>query len=192
MANIVALDFESTGLLKADTDDPTQQPGIVEIGVVKRISNTSNIEWFNFQKLIDPETHFEDEAQKISGITAAETYGKPNFREVFMDFAQFVLGADYLFTFNGSGFDIPLLQFNLRRYGLETRFPWPPIQYDIMKCAFNVTNMQGKTGNKYPKLIELYTSFFGEEFTNQHRALEDAQATMKCGLHMIEKGYIQI
>ena len=89
-------------------------------------------------------------------------------------------------------YDIPLLQFTLRRYGLETRFPWPPFHHDLMKIATDILNLQGKTGNKYPTLMELYVALFDEEFLGAHDAEQDAMATMSCAMKLKEQGYLRL
>lgn len=191
MATVVALDFESTGLLKSD-GDVWAQPGIVEIGAVK-FNNSLGINdvfEFGFERLLDPECHYEEEAQRISGISAEKTYGKPTFKEVFPDFANFMLGVEQLVTYNGTTFDRPLLQFNLIKAGCEYNFPWPPKHIDLMTLATPILNMQGKSGTKPPKLIELYMHLFGAEFEGQHRALDDAKATMNCALKLRDQGHL--
>lgn len=195
MPCIIALDFETTGLLVPNIDDPFMQPGIVEIGAVKVIVG-SDLSYKDaadeFEKLLDPEHHYEEKAQEISGIKKEETIGKPNFKEVFFDFADFFVGVDILVTYNGLRFDLPLLMFNLRKYGLEYNFPWPPQHIDLMVVATPIMNMQGKSGTKPPKLIELFRHLFDAEFEGQHRALDDARATMQCALKLRGKGYLWV
>lgn len=189
MSTILVLDFEGTGLLK-ETDDPHGQPGIVEVGALRADFPYTARDEFN--ELVNPETVFEEEAQKITGISPAEVDQARPFSVVGAHFAQFCLGSTHLITFNGTGYDIPLLQFNLRRYGLETRFPWPPIQIDVMRAASDYLNLAGKTGNKSPKLIELYTALFGHGFTGAHRGLTDATATLECALRLWSEGVINL
>ena len=190
MSCVIALDFETTGLLVPNTDDPILQPGIVEIGAVRFSSDLNDPNTFDFEKLLDPECFYTEEAQKINGISGETVLGKPNFKEVFSDFANFFVGIDYLVTYNGIRFDLPLLMYNLRRYGCEYNFPWPPIHIDLMVVATPVMNMQGKSGIKPPKLIELYKYLFDKEFEGQHRALNDARATMQCALKLRDDGYL--
>ncbi len=190
MSRLIALDFESTGLFK-QTDDFHQQPGIVEIGAVSvEHDHDKWLEADALSKLIDPECHYEEEAQKVSGLTPEDLIGAPNLRTAFAEFAEFFCGADTLITYNGAYFDIPLLQYNLKKYGLETRFPWPWKQIDVMLVATDVMNMPSKMGNKYPKLTELHEYLFGEGYDNAHRAVQDAQATMNCAMKLVEQGHI--
>ncbi len=189
MSVVVALDFESTGLLK-ETEDIFAQPGIVEIGAVKFNTRAMDCNTWDFESLLDPECHYEEDAQKISGITAKETYGKPTFKETFPKFAEFFVGVEILVTYNGTTFDLPLLMYNLRKYQCEFHFPFPPIHIDLMIVATPIMNMQGRSGTKHPKLIELHQHLFGAEFEGQHKALDDAKATMRCALKLRDQGHL--
>lgn len=191
MAHIVAVDFESTGLLK-----PTPpQPGIVEIGACKGEITDEGIKYPSadpLSLLIHPECLFEEDAQKITGINPSEVSHAPTLPEVFSEIANYFFAVDYLVTFNGSNFDLPLLQYNLERYGLQYRFPWPLRHFDLMEIATPYLNLPGKQAAKPPKLMELYTALFQEGFTNHHRAFSDADATMRCAIEMVRKEWIPI
>lgn len=194
MASFIALDFEGTGLIKPETEDPHAQPGIVEIGMVKVVFGAKGFKSppEEFSELIDPETMFEEKAQEITGITPEQLRGKPNLREKFREMADFCLGVEHLVTFNGNSYDIPLLQYNLRRYNLETRFPWPPVQHDLMEISMRVLNLQGKTGNKPPNLMLLYETLHGKEYDGAHRAVNDAFATAECAKSLYGQGYLRL
>jgi len=195
MSCFVAIDLESTGLLKP----APPQPGIVEIGAVianLAVGGEDGLSRLflraDFSQIIDPECPFEEEAQKITGLRPEDFYGKPNLKAAFLPFAKFVMGCEYLVTFNGLAFDVPLLSHNLERYGLQWRFPWPPIHLDLMEIATPYLNLPGRSGAKPPKLIELYQHLFEESFDGQHRATSDAKATMRCAQKMHEKGWLPI
>jgi DNA polymerase-3 subunit epsilon len=49
----------------------------------------------------------------------------------------------------------------------------------------------GRGGYKWPKLVELYVKLFGEEFENQHNALNDIKATAKCFFELIDRSVIK-
>ena len=182
MATFIAIDFEATGLLKL-SEHPEDQPGIIEIGAIK-----DNGE--EYQILIDPECEFEDKAQQITGINLEDLDGAPNLPVIFQTFAEFFVGATHLVTFNGTNYDCPLLMWNLRKYGLEYSFPWPPCHWDVMKISTDILGLQGKTGNKYPTLIECHTELFGEDYPRAHRAIDDAKATMRCFKKLRQDGYV--
>ena len=174
---ILALDLETTGLIQ-----PNEYPGIVQIGLSKPGETIS--------LLINPEKTFEEQAQKVTGLSQHDIEGAPTLREALLHIADFMRGARYLVTYNGLQFDVPVLFSNLVRYGIETRFPWPPIHYDLM--SIRTTSMTGKTGNKPPKLEELYMDLSGQTLEGAHDAGIDAQATLECAMALIDKGYINV
>jgi DNA polymerase III epsilon subunit-like protein len=188
MPIIIAMDLETTGLLNEHTDDPLQQPGITEIGCSRW--DTETLTTTVFSMLINPEKPIEEKATAITGITDEKVKDAPNLREAFLSMTDFFNGAHILLTYNGDFFDIPLLNFNLQRYGLATRFPWPSRQMDLMIIGGDYMFMKSRSGNKFPKLIELYQHLFQEDFPDQHRAIHDAQATMDCALYLVTKGVI--
>lgn len=179
----IAFDIEATGLINPDLDDPNYQPHIIEFGATKDDGST-------FTSLVHPGINIPPEITKITGITMADVSSAPSLLELHFDIARFFTGVDHLVTFNGLGYDLPVLMFNLRRYGLQYQFPWPRYHTDLMMAATDYLGMQGKTGNKSPKLRELHEALFGEEFENAHRALDDAKATMRCYQELLKKGVL--
>jgi len=189
---VMAYDLETTGLLNQSTNDPEQQPGIVEIGAVKyAIDENRPLQWFeDFQMLIDPECLIEESAQKITGIGPEMVAGKNNFFQAFPMFRDFCFGVRHLVTFNGEAYDNKVLQYQMIRYGVETKFPWPPIHHDVMKIGGDIAGLVGKQGNKYPKLSEMYNHCHGRDYDDHHRGLSDAKATMGCWKWLIDNNYV--
>lgn len=190
---IAALDFEATGLINPDIP-PEYQPAIMEIGAVKIEIDPKGKEILRheYQTFVDPERPIPDEVREITKITDKVLVGAPTFKVAHSKFALFMTGVDRLVTFNGPGYDLPVLDFNLQRVGLRYNFPWPRLHTDLMTAASDYCGMTGKTGNKPPKLMELYTFLFKKEFPDAHRALEDARATIKCALELNKKGIIRL
>ncbi len=180
----IALDFETTGLLDSSTDDPDKQPAIVEIGAVRSDGE-------EFSSLVKPDQFFQAKAQEITGISEEEVDQAPLFCTVIRRLSMFSIGCDTLLTFNGSGFDIPLLSYQLRRNKMETMFPWPPIQFDVMVIGRDIMNLPGRNGPKFPKLVEMYSWLFDEDF-EAHRALADAKATNRCAMELAKRGFIAL
>ena len=191
MSNIVALDLETTGLLNKDSDDPHQQPGIVQIGLVCWELGDQTYKW-TYKAAVDPERPFEEEAKQGTGLDEEYYKDAPNFRGIFVEFAEHLLGIKHLITFNGPSFDLLVLRHQLDRYGLWHRMPWPIHSHDLMKISMDVLNLQGKTGNKHPKLVELHTELFGEGFEGAHDALNDAEATMRCAIKLHTDGILAL
>ena len=181
----VAFDLETTGLIDLRIDDPNYQPRITELGAVKwgQIDTELSL-------LVNPEIEISAEITRITGIKNADCLEAPTFLASFYSIAKFFTGVDHLVTFNGKGYDLPVMMYNLRRYGLQYQFPWPRYHTDVMLSANDYLGMQGKTGNKSPKLVELFHHLFNKEFENAHRAINDAQATKDCFQELQRRGVI--
>lgn len=183
---IASLDLETTGLIEPEA--PAEyQPRITEIGCVVFENGSSE----TFSTFVHPEIDIPAEVQKITGITLEMVKDAPNFREAFKEFSKFMTGVDKLITFNGPGYDLPVLMFNLKRYNLQYQFPWPRLHLDLMTASSDYLGMQGKTGNKNPKLTELYKFLFDEDFP-AHRALNDAEATLRCAKELAKRKVIEL
>jgi hypothetical protein len=61
-----------------------------------------------------------------------------------------------------------------------------------MTASADYAGMKGKTGNKPPKLTELFKFLFDRDFPDAHRALEDASATMQCAFELGKRGIIKL
>jgi len=184
MPTIVAIDVEANGLIEKDISDPLYQPAIIEFGAIKS-------PWGKLSQLINPECQITPKVTEITGITNEDVKGEPTFPLAFNSIAEFMTGCDVLITFNGLGYDLPVIMFTLQKYSLQYRFPWPRYNIDLMVAATDFLNLQGKTGNKPPKLVELHMALFGKEY-DAHRAFNDAEATLNCAIALMEKGVIKL
>jgi DNA polymerase-3 subunit epsilon len=139
--------------------------------------------------MVDPERFFEEKAQEVTGISAADLVGKPSFRAIFPQVADMFRGVKHLIGFN-IDYDTQVLHYNLLAYGLERRMPWPSQHHDLMKASKDLLNLQGKQDQKFAKLTELHTVLFGKSFEGAHDALEDVRATFRCAKALHEKGLL--
>jgi len=105
---LVSIDLETTGL-NTSTDK------IVDITLLK-IHPDGREE--SKTRLINPEMPIPDEATRIYGITDEKVSGEPNFRQIAKGFKEFLEGCD-LCGFNIKGFDLPLLEAEFRRVGVD-------------------------------------------------------------------------
>lgn len=184
----IAFDVEANGLINPDLDDPNYQPEIIEFGAVKWGKGLKKPQTISV--LIKPENRLLEDVIKITGISEQDLEGASSFLVAHNDIAEFFTGVDHCISYNGLSYDLPVLMFNLRKYGLQFRFPWPRFHTDLMLAATDYLGMQGKTGNKSPKLVELYQELFGEGVDNAHRALDDAEATAKSFKELQKRGVI--
>ncbi len=183
---MVLVDFETTGLLRS-TLEPKEQPGLIQIAAIQLDASWEVVG--EYETLVDPETFMEEDAFKTHGISLEKARPAGPLPAHFYDFANFVLDSTHWVGFN-IGFDKRILWWQLQRYNLEMKFPWPPYETDVMMIGRDVANIQGKSDVKYPKLSELHTFLFNEGFASAHDALEDCRATARCGKELWKRGYI--
>jgi DNA polymerase III alpha subunit (gram-positive type) len=191
MPIIIAFDVEADGLLNHDIQQSEYQPPIIEFGATKYGEHGLK-PMLHFETFIKPPRPVSEVVQKITKIDNAMLKDAPSFKLAFPKIAEFFTGADLLITFNGPGYDLPVLMHNLIANQLQYQFPWPRKHVDLMTAASDYMGMAGKTGNKNPKLIELYKFLFEEEFPDAHRALSDAKATMRCAIELVKRKVIKI
>ena len=105
---LIFLDLETTGL-------NTFVDRIVDITLLK-IHPDGREE--SKTRLINPEMPIPEESTKIHGITDEKVAGEPTFRQIAKSFKEFLGGCD-ISGFNIKGFDIPMLENEFRRVGIE-------------------------------------------------------------------------
>ena len=92
----IILDTETTGI------DPRAGHRIIEIGCIEMVNRrlTGN----NFHVYIDPQREIEDEAIGVHGITNEFLRGKPLFRDIAVEFFDYIRGAELVI--HNAPFDI--------------------------------------------------------------------------------------
>jgi DNA polymerase-3 subunit epsilon len=100
----IALDTETTGL------EPTKGHRIIEIGCIEMINRrlTGN----NFHIYLDPERDIDAGAIAVHGITNASLMGKPKFADIFLEFKNYIDGAQLII--HNSAFDIGFLNHEIK------------------------------------------------------------------------------
>ncbi len=187
---MILVDFETTDLLNKFSDDPDQQPGIVEIGLIELDGKWNTVHEYCFRVNPEKQPHqFAAKAVEAHGIKPGDVYGEPSLTALLPQLAAIFRPHDRWIGFNNE-FDKKVLNWQLLRYGWGMRFPWPSIDVDIMKIGKDVANIQGKQDIKFPKLMELHQFLFGEGFQGAHGALADCQATARCGKELYNRGII--
>lgn len=172
---IVCFDTETTGL-------DVQKDYIIQLSLVKIDTDTWNVigqrDWY-----ILPEGSFTipAEAEAVHHISKQflQEHGV-SLLGVYDDLVTFTDGCDIL-SYNGNGFDAPILYYNLKRLGLEFNFDgrtW----YDAL--ALERVHMEGKidpeTGERYHcNLTAAYTRYYGHPFEGAHNSLDDVMATIE-------------
>lgn len=172
---IVCFDTETTGL-------DVQRDHIIQLSLVKFDTDTWQIidqrDWY---LLPEGEFTIPAEAEAVHHISKAflREHGV-RLRDVYDELCAFTSGCDIL-SYNGNGFDAPILYYNLRRLHLTFDFDgrtW----YDALMLERQ--KMEGQidpaTGERYHcNLTATYTRYYGHPFEGAHNSLDDVMATIE-------------
>ncbi|HWC64815.1 MAG TPA: 3'-5' exonuclease [Thermoanaerobaculia bacterium] len=153
---IVVLDTESTGTYPA-------RDRIVEVAFVK-IHPDGRREVFH--RRVHPTVPIPPESTRIHGISDADVAGLPTFGGVAREIADFLSGCD-LAGYNIEGFDLPILQIELARAGIELDLAG----VSIVDAQLVFHKEESRT------LADAMRLYVGREHENAHSALADAEAT---------------
>ena len=183
---IVCFDTETTGL-------DVQKDHIIQLSLVKFDTDSWQIEdqrdWY---LLPEGEFTIPAEAEAVHHIskTFLQEHGV-RLREVYGELCAFTEGCDIL-SYNGNGFDAPMLYYNLKRLKLSFDFDgrtW----YDALMLERQ--KMDGQidptTGERYHcNLTATYTRYYGHPFEGAHNSLDDVLATIEVfKAQVLEQGW---
>lgn len=159
----VVLDLETSG------GQPSTTVGITEIGAVK-VQGGAVIE--EFRTFIDPGHLLPEFITSLTGISDSMLIDAPSIHEVFPDFLHFL--GDPLTTVlvaHNSPFDMGFL----KSAALATKNDWPDyLVIDTVRLARQVLSYEEVPNCKLGTLAQ----FFNTTVTPNHRALDDARATV--------------
>jgi len=190
--NILFFDTETSGFpSKKLPKNDQKQAWIVQIGIILTVDGypvgTEGLLIQSDNRKIHPS------AQKVHQISTKTTdkYGIPEV-VICSLFSHYLNNTDIIVGHNIS-FDIQMVELLLLRNGMESvndqmhKLP----HYCTMKESTNLCKLPSKYGYKWPKLTELYSFLFNEEFP-AHDAIEDIKATMRCFFELQKQGVIMI
>lgn len=180
---IIAIDTETTGLLKPNAAPLKEQPKITEI-FCRKFDLEGNV-LNNFHSMINPEIPIPELITKITGINDEAVKNAPTFVEIYKDLAEFFVGCKYA-TGHNLGFDRDMLANELLRIDQVCAFPWPPVQLCSVSLSFNIRGYR-------LSLDKLYRELFNTDRPGiKHRAEQDVIDQSKCFFKMIELGMIKL
>ena len=174
-------DTETTGLprdYKAPITDLENWPRLVQLAWL--LYNSEDKLFTSCNVIIKPEGFtIPEEVAKLHGITQERALeeGK-KLADVLKDFAMALDKCSHLVAHN--------MAFDEKIVGAEyLRLKWPselPKRTKIctMNSSVKFCALPGKFGYKWPKLEELHQKLFGTDFSDQHNAASDIQATARC------------
>lgn len=119
------------------------------------------------------------EAIDIHGISQLQAINKGVDLKITLEkFFKDAADCDLLIG-HGIYFDISIIKANALRLGMDKKkisdILHKDKRYDTMTKSMKYIKL-----GKYPKLSELYNFLFDTDFENQHSALGDVRATLKC------------
>ena len=163
---LAVFDIESTGVVP-------QRDRIVEIAVLKI---TPDGETRNTVRRLNPQMPIPPGATAIHGITDADVADCPVFADIADKLLAYLDGCD-LAGYNIQGFDIPLLENEFRRVGL-----------DLDTSSRRIIDAYNLFCKLYPRtLTAAYKFFCGKDLEGAHGAAADTAATYEVLLGQLEK-----
>ena len=131
-------------------------------------------------------------ASDVHGITTdfALENGKPLLDVIFafgadLNQAECVIGHNL-------DYDLHIVGAEYVRLGYDYRIMFARPTLCTMQATIQYCNIPGRFGPKWPKLMELYTKLFGQEFDGAHDAMADIIATKECFFELIRRGVVRL
>jgi DNA polymerase-3 subunit epsilon len=155
---LVVFDTETTGTFPS-------RDRIIEIACIK-IHPDGRRE--KFHRKVNPGVPIPEESARIHGIRDGDVAGLPPFSSIARELLEFLRGCD-LAGYNIARFDIPILQFEFSRVGLE---------FELRDLAV-VDSQQIFFSEEGRSLSDAVRFYVGEDHPGAHSALADAEATVR-------------
>lgn len=154
---LVCFDLETTGT-------SLERDRIVEIGLVRVEPDGTRRE---FRSLVNPDMPIPLPATAVHGITDEDVATAPHLENLVDEIRELLTNAD-LSGFNSISFDLPIMENELKRVGLEIDLQ-SARHLDAMRIFHK---MEPRT------LTAAYKKFCGTDLTDAHSALADVNATL--------------
>lgn len=158
-----------------------QKEHIIQLSLVKFETDTWQIidqrDWY-----ILPEGDFSipTEAEAVHHISKdfLLEHGV-SLRSIFDEFKAFVEDHDML-SYNGNGYDAPLLHYNLKRASLDFSFEGRTWYDALLLERIHTAGKLDENGEKlHNNLTSAYTRYYGHPFEGAHNSLDDVMATIE-------------
>lgn len=187
-------DTETTGIpndYKAPCTNTDNWPRLVQLGwlltdAAGRILSEGN-------HIVRPDGfEIPKAASDVHGITTefALENGKP-LLDVIFAFGADLNQADCVVGYN-LDYDLHIVGAEYVRLGYDSRIMFARPTLCTMQATIQFCNIPGRFGPKWPKLMELYTKLFGQEFDGAHDAMADIVATKDCFFELIRRGVVRL
>jgi DNA polymerase III epsilon subunit-like protein len=164
---MIVFDTETTGLLKPMSIPLSEQPEIIELGVLK-LDDITLEETAAFNALVKPKgLPLPPKITEITGLRDEDLLLAKPFAAYFNTLADFMVGERTMVGHNLS-FDVSMLTLELTRLDFMAKFPWPRNHW----CTVEINKHRFL---KWPTQDELYTHYFARKPSGAHRALADVR-----------------
>ena len=168
----VVLDLETTG------GAPHLGAAITEIGAVKIQGGRTIAE---FQSFVDPQHPVPGYITALTGITDEMVFQSPTIKEILPSFLEFLGEANStVIVAQNAPFDLSFLKYAASAH----QFSWP--KYPVLDTAIIARKVLTRDEVPNCKLGTL-AEFFGTTTTPNHRALDDARATVDVFHGLLER-----
>ena len=178
---LVCFDTETTGL-------DVQKEHIIQLSMVKievpgeglPVTDWKIVDQRDWYILPEGEFTIPAEAEAVHHISKEFLLEHGvSLRSVYDDFKAFTKGCDML-SYNGNGYDAPLLHYNLKRLGLDFDFDgrtwFDALTLERMHTEGKVDENGERLRNN---LTAAYTRYYGHPFEGAHNSLDDVLATIE-------------
>ena len=160
------LDLETTGI-------NVSKDRIVEIAIIKLLPDQKK-EFY--EKRVNPGIPIPLVTSEIHGIYDFDVMNSPTFGEISEEVNEFIKDCD-LAGFNSNKFDIPLLDEEFSRYGIDAKI--------ADKKLIDVQNIFHKMEQR--TLAAAYQFYCNKEIENAHNAMADTSATLDVFMAQLKK-----
>jgi len=168
----VVIDLETTG------GAPHLGAGITEIGAVKILRGEVIAE---FQTFIDPQHPIPGYITDLTGITDEMVFQSPTISQIFPSLLEFLGSPNTtVVVAQNAPFDLSFLKFAAH----EHSFVWP--KFPVLDTAIIARKVLSREEVPNCKLGTL-AAFFGTHTLPNHRALDDARATVDVFHGLLER-----
>jgi DNA polymerase III epsilon subunit-like protein len=179
---MIIFDTETTALIDNIAKPLKDQPQIAELYAQKLDDRTLETvgEWHSLFKVRE----MSADATRITGLTTEFLSDQAPFPVKVPQLIDFFLGERILVGHN-LAYDRDMLVIELRRLGMDYKFPWP------VRHICTVEATEAFTGYRL-NLQALHEKLFGRGFDGAHRAKADVEATAACVRELVSRGVLEL
>jgi len=171
---LVCFDTETTGL-------DVQKEHIIQLSLVKfDTDNWQVIDQRDWYILPEGEFSIPAEAEAVHHISKDFLLENGvSLRGVYEELTAFTDGCDML-SYNGNGYDAPILYYNLKRLGLKFDFEDRTWYDALLLERIHTAGKVDENGERlHNNLTSAYTRYYGHPFEGAHNSLDDVMATIE-------------